>query len=214
MYYYFAKITQVGGDIIWTAPIWVYRNAVVVPITLTRFTGNQSGEEIRLYWTTAQEINADHFDIEHSVDGNHFEKAGMMNSRYQNSTIPTDYEFTHTTPVKGMNFYRLKLYDKDGKIKYSNIIPVVFDQSIVKSIRINPNPVISNLNMVITASENVDILCRIYTAEGREVRSLNAKLFTGKNNITTDVSSFANGNYIVVIISNNERIEETKFIKH
>ncbi len=212
-YYYFAKITQVGGDIIWTAPIWVYRNSIIVPITLTRFTGIQQDDKIRLNWTTAQEINADHFVIEHSVNGTDFTSAGNVNSKYQNSSIPTDYEFFHASPVKGLNFYRLKQYDKDGYFKYSDILPVLFERSIVNTIRINPNPVISNLNIRLTASENADILCKIYNTDGREVRSLTAIVNPGNNIISTDVSALANGNYIVVLISNNERIAETKFVK-
>jgi trimeric autotransporter adhesin len=212
-YYYFAKITQADGDIIWTSPIWVKRNAVVLPIVLTRFTGNQLKDDIQLNWTTAQEINTNYFDIEHSMDGNHFEKTGMVYSRYQNSSTATNYTFTDLSPENGIHFYRLKQFDLDGKYRYSNIIPVLFDQSIVNTIKINPNPVNSILNIDITASENAEILCRIYKADGREVRSLTAALVRGKNNITTDVSGLANGSYIVVIISNNERIAETKFIK-
>ena len=212
-YYYFAKITQAGGDIIWTAPIWVYRNSIIVPITLTRFTGIQQDDNIRLNWTTAQEINAEHFVIEHSVNGTDFTPAGNVNSKYQNSSIPTDYEFFHASPVKGLNFYRLKQYDKDGHFKYSDIIPVIFGRSIVKTIKINPNPVISNLNIRLTVSENANVLCKIYNADGREVRSLTASVTPGNNIIATDVSALADGNYIIVLISNNERVAETKFIK-
>lgn len=212
-YYYFAKITQVGGDIIWTSPIWVYRDAVIVPITLTRFTGIQQDDKIKLNWTTAQEVNADHFDIERSVDGTHFDKAGMVYSKYHNSSVPTDYEFFDAAPVKGLNFYRLKQFDLDGKSRYSDIIPVLFNQFIVKDIRIIPNPVNSALNIRLTLSENASILCRIYNADGREVKALTTAINRGINTITTDVSNLAGGTYIVVLISNNERIAETSFIK-
>jgi hypothetical protein len=212
-YYYFAKITQVDGDIIWTSPIWVYRDAVIVPITLSKFICIQQDDKIKLNWTTEQEINADHFDIERSVDGTNFDKAGMVYSKYQNSSVPTDYEFFDAAPVKGMNFYRLKQFDKDGKFKYSDIIPVLFSQSIVTDIRINPNPVGSHLNIRLTLSENTNILCRVYNADGREVRSLTASAAAGNNIIATDVSTLAGGTYMVVLISNNERIAETRFIK-
>lgn len=211
--YYFAKIVQADGDIIWTSPIWIYRNAIILPLELTQFNGKQYNEEIRLNWTTANEINVSHFEIERSVTGNNFEKTGVVTSRYQNSSSPINYTFTDASPKKGINFYRLKQFDVDGKFKYSNIIPVMFDQSIVKGIKINPNPVVDILNIAITASENAAILCKIYNADGREVRSFTAAIFTGTNNMTTDVTNLANGNYIVVVISNNERIAETKFIK-
>ena len=212
-YYYFAKITQADGDIIWTSPIWVNRIAVVVPLELTKFTGIQQNELIRLNWLTENEINSDRFEIEHSVDGNNFEKIGTVASKYNNSTYAGSYDFNDLSPVKGMNFYRLKQFDKNGTFKYSNIVPVLFNYSIVKQVRINPNPVTSNLNIRLTVSENANIFCKIYNTDGREVKSLTTSVITGSNVIATDVSGLANGNYIVVLISNNERIAETKFIK-
>jgi len=212
-YYYFAKITQVGGDIIWTAPIWVYRTAVVLPIELTKFTGSQQNDKIGLNWVTASETNVHYFEVEHSTDGNHFEKTGTVASKFHNSTAATAYELMHASPVKGINFYRLRQFDLDGKFKYSVIIPVQFNYSIVQSIKINPNPVINNLNIALTLLENSNILCKIYNIDGREVKSLTADALAGKNNIVSDVSGLAKGNYIVVIISKNERVAETKFIK-
>ena len=212
-YYYFAKITQVDGDIIWTAPIWVNRIAVVVPLELTKFTGTQQNELIRLNWLTENEINSDRFEIEHSVDGTHFDKIGTVASKYNNSTYAGSYDFNDLYPVKGMNFYRLMQFDKDGTFKYSDIVPVWFNYSIVKQVRINPNPVTSNLNIRLTVSENANMVCKIYNAEGREVRTLTAAVVSGNNIIATDVSGLANGTYIVVLINNNERIAETMFIK-
>lgn len=212
-YYYFAKITQVDGDIIWTAPIWAYRNAVVLPVVLTTFSGQQKQEIIRLNWTTASEINQHYFDIEHSADGTVFTKIGSVFSKQQNSTAPADYLIEHGSPNKGVNFYRLKQVDLDGKFKYSNIIPVNYNYSIVQSIKINPNPVSNRLNMALSVFENCHIIYKIYNTDGREMKTLSAKAFAGNNNFTADVASLANGNYIVVVIANNERIAETKFVK-
>ncbi|MFZ1369310.1 MAG: T9SS type A sorting domain-containing protein [Ferruginibacter sp.] len=212
-YYYYIKITQVDRDIIWTSPIWIFRNAIILPIVLTQFTGTQIKDGIKLNWTTAQEINADYFDIEHSMNGNQFEKTGMVYSRYQNTSSPTSYEFSDMVPKKGINFYRLKQFDMDGHFRYSAIIPVHFNQTVVKAIKINPNPVSNNLNMTITVAENAEIIFKIYDAEGRQVKRITAYVNAGKNMVSTDVSRLANGNYIVVLIINNKRIAETKFVK-
>lgn len=212
-YYYFAKITQVDGDIIWTAPIWVYRTAIVLPVVLTTFTGKQQQDKININWVTASETNVNYFEIEHSVDGNHFEKIGTVESKFHNSSTATAYELMHSSPARGINFYRLKQFDLDGKFKYSGIIPVQFNYSIVRSIKINPNPVVNNLNIALTLLENSNILCKIYDIEGREVKSLTAAALAGKNNIAVDVSALAKGNYILVIINKNERVAETRFIK-
>ena len=212
-YYYYAKITQVDGDIMWTAPIWVNRIAVVVPLELTKFSGHQVNELIRLNWTTANEINTSYFEVERSTDGNSFQKIGTVASKYSGTTTAGNYEFDDPSPVKGINFYRLKQIDKDGKFKYAEIVPVVFNFSIVKQIRITPNPAGSQLNMMLTVSEDASLVCKIYNSDGREVKVLTASAHSGKNNTHTDISSLSSGNYIVVIISNNERIAETKFVK-
>ncbi len=212
-YYYYAKITQVDGDIIWTAPIWINRIATVVPLELTKFTGQQEGEVIRLNWTTANEINVSHFEVERAADGVNFEKIGTVSSRYQTTSAATDYDLIDPSPVKGMNFYRLKQFDKDGQFKYSAIVPVMFNYSIVKEIKINPNPVISQLNIALTVSESTPLICKIYTSEGREVKLISASVTAGRNTISSDVSSLAAGSYILVLISNNERVAETRFIK-
>ena len=210
-YYYYAKITQADGDIIWTSPIWINRIATVVPLELTKFTGQQEGELIKLNWTTENEINVSHFEIQHSADGINFEKIGTVSSKYL--TTATDYDFIDASPVKGMNFYRLKQLDKDGQFKYSPIVPVLFSLSIVKEIKINPNPVISQLNMVLTLSENASLVYKIYTAEGREVKAATASVIPGRNTISTGVSNFAAGTYMIVFMNNNERIGEARFIK-
>jgi Secretion system C-terminal sorting domain len=212
-YYYFAKITQVDGNIIWTAPIWVNRTAIIVPLELTRFTGVQQKEEIRLIWTTAQEINADYFEVERSFDGSYFEKIGRVNSKYHTTYSSTDYHITDAGTINGLNFYRLKQFDLDGSYRYSDIIAVMYRSSIVKAIRVNPNPVISDLNITLTVSEKTNALFRIYTAEGREVKTINSSLVSGKNIISSDINTLPNGTYIVVVIANNERVAETRFVK-
>jgi len=212
-YYYFAKITQVDGNIIWTAPIWVNRTAIIVPLELTRFTGIQHKEQIRLNWITAQEINADHFEIERSFDGSRFEKIGRVNSKYHTTSSYTSYDFSDAGALNGLNFYRLKQFDLDGKYRYSDIVPVMFNHSIVRTIRVNPNPVISNLNIALTLAENANVVCKIYNAEGREIKTMTALVTAGKNIISADIKDLANGNYIVVVIANNEKVAETRFIK-
>ena len=212
-YYYYARITQVDGDIIWTSPIWINRIATVVPLELTRFSGQQQDDVIKLNWTTANEINTSHFEVERSTDGTSFQKIGSVLSKSISSSTDTDYDLTDMSPAKGMNFYRLKQVDKDGQYKYSAIVPVIFNYSIVKELKVAPNPVISQLNMVVTVSESASLVCKIYTAEGRQVKTLNAPAFTGRNTISSDVSGLAAGTYIVVLISNNERVAETKFVK-
>lgn len=120
--YYYVYVMQADGHRAWTAPIWYTRNDAVLPITLTRFTGKAISEnKVELSWTTASEYNNDRFEIERSTDGSKFNLIGTVKGQLYSKEI-TDYNFVDEQANAGINYYRLKQIDVDGKYEYSEII--------------------------------------------------------------------------------------------
>lgn len=212
-YYYFAKITQTDNNVIWTSPVWVYRSVVSLPLDLTRFTGQQINRQVDLNWTTAQEMNNDHFDIERSLDGVNYQPIASVASKYHTTSLKTDYSFTDASPVNGIDFYRLKQVALDGKFIFSDVIAVKFDNPVLSIISINPDPVIHTLNMRCAANESTKATCNIYNSEGRLVRNIETYFTQGQNNIVEDVSLLPAGTYFIILSRPNERITESKFVK-
>ena len=212
-YYYFAKIRQADGDDIWTAPVWVYRNAIVLPVSISKFEGHRVNKQIDLNWTTAQEINNDHFEIERSLDGISYQPVGSVNSKLHNTSLPTDYIFSDLHPVNGMNFYRLKQVSIDGKFNYSDVVTVKFDNPALSILKINPNPVGKILNLICGSNESTAITCNIYNSDGRLVKSISKNFTQGANIVTANVSTLSPGTYFIVLSRPNERVVEGKFIK-
>ncbi|HMD00990.1 MAG TPA: T9SS type A sorting domain-containing protein, partial [Ferruginibacter sp.] len=212
-YYYFAKIKQTDGDIIWTAPVWVYRTPIILPTSITKFEGRRNNKQVDLNWTTSQENNVDRFEIERAWDGVNFQRIGSVNSRLHTTPLPSDYSFSDLNPVNGINFYRLKKIDIDGKTNYSDVVAVRFDDPAVSILSINPNPVGKELRINCNANEAAAITCNIYNSDGRLVRSLTANFMQGNNTISTNVETLVAGTYFVVLSKPNERIAESKFVK-
>jgi hypothetical protein len=108
-----------------------------LPIKLLRFTATPAKSKIDLLWITAQEKNNDRFTLERSGDGISYEileeQAGAGNS----DRVLT-YEAEDTNPLKGINYYRLKQTDYDGKFEYFG--PVAASVNAVKTIDVFPNP--------------------------------------------------------------------------
>ncbi|MBK7434463.1 MAG: hypothetical protein IPI66_11565 [Chitinophagaceae bacterium] len=165
-YYYFAKITQVDGDMMWTAPIWVYRSTVPLPLDLTRFSAVADQGQVRLNWTTAQEINLDRFEIERSTDGSFFQQIGFVPSRHHSTSLPTDYDFYDAAPNHSINFYRLKQIGQDGNYRYSDVVAVRFSKPLISIVSINPNPVINWLNIKCVALESIQVTAGYLTVQG------------------------------------------------
>lgn len=212
-YYYFAKIRQVDGNIIWTAPVWVYRSAIALPTTLTRFDGHRVNKQIDLNWTTSQEINNDHFEIERSLDGLNYQMIGRVDSKLHTTALVTDYIFSDLNPANGINFYRLKQVNSDSKFNYSDIIAVKYDDPLISIIAINPNPVEKMLRIVCNAHEATAVNCNLYNSDGRLVKTIATNFAAGANTISADVTALASGTYFIVLSRPNERITEAKFIK-
>ncbi|MDT8411554.1 MAG: T9SS type A sorting domain-containing protein [Vicingaceae bacterium] len=69
-----------------------------------------------------------------------------------------------------------------------------------------PNPTTNNIFIHFTAQGNKQII--IYSIEGKQV----ATYFSDNNEITIDIRSFAEGTYIVKVITEKE-VQTAKFIK-
>lgn len=118
-------------------PFIIYGPSAALPIELISFTGEIRDNTHILDWTTATEIQNDYFNIERSADGENFEIIGEVPGA-GNSQVATHYAFTDDRPLNGLNYYRLKQTDYDGKFSYSQVI--VLNRPMADPIGIYPNP--------------------------------------------------------------------------
>jgi hypothetical protein len=96
---------------------------VALPVNLDYFHGHKILEGNLLQWETEIENNSGYFAIEHSRDGISFSEAGRVNAVGQ-SSIAKQYSFTDANPFAGINFYRLRIADRDGHTAYSYVISI------------------------------------------------------------------------------------------
>lgn len=110
-----------------------------LPVEMVNFQAEKLENEkaVSLHWKTASEINNEGFDVLHSVDGENWTIIDFIDG-VGTTTEMTTYEFVHRSPSSGLNYYRLKQIDFDGKSELSQIRSVGFD--VAKDLRIIPNP--------------------------------------------------------------------------
>lgn len=93
------------------------------PVDLTTFEGKAAGNQVQLSWATNWERNADRFEIERSQDAVEFGVIGQVRAA-GDASQKQDYGYTDERALAGINYYRLRQVDKDGSIRYSNVISV------------------------------------------------------------------------------------------
>ncbi len=112
---------------------------LALPTELVDFQAKRDGQKARLDWRTASESSNQGWEIERSPDGVSFEKMGFVAG--QGTTADRhDYLFFDEKPLAGVNFYRLRQLDFDGKATLSPIVSVEMGGGRAE-IFVFPNPV-------------------------------------------------------------------------
>jgi photosystem II stability/assembly factor-like uncharacterized protein len=113
-----------------------------LPLNLISFTAAKDSRDALLKWVTANEVNVSHFEIERSWNGTDFTVAGKVNA--QNKT-ENNYAFKDllsklsSRPSNNV-FYRLKMIDRDGKSRYSQVESLKWSDLQNSQVSISPNP--------------------------------------------------------------------------
>jgi Secretion system C-terminal sorting domain len=176
---------------------------VLIPVKWISFTGKENNKKVDLNWVTTNESNNKYFSIEKSVDGaTNFVEIGRANSKSVNGAT---YDFTDLNP-SAINYYRLKQVDLNGAITYSDIVLVkVFGKN---SFLAYPNPTKNELHIDYNERFKGGSLLLIDN-NGAKVAS---KILTDVSSIKLDVSTFAEGVYMVKIISLTGEQRQQKII--
>ncbi len=186
-------------------------NVVPLPVEMLSFNASlEENNSVQLFWSSASEMNSDHFEVERSRDGVNFISVGVVQGAGTSDVIH-NYKFTDEDPfftgrtAGGEVFYRLKQFDYNGRYNYFG--PVVVKPGSGNGVWQYPNP--SNGNFYLSfdnsfAMNGKEMLIVVRDMLGREFYS---KVFYKNNDeqiIAIDPSCrLASGVYTVVATSDN-----------
>jgi len=158
----------------------LYLNALLIPskflkcvnvydiplaVTLTGFNVyKRTDESAQLKWAASNEDESMWYIIEHSTNGNDFNMIAKVDA---NGTEGRDfnYDFLHTNPAEGINYYRIKMVSPTGKPTYSQVRKIVFDKKHM-SLHLFPNPASDKVQIMVDAKEGERMLVEFYDISG------------------------------------------------
>ncbi len=117
----FKVINSVGDSALATVNV---TETGLLPVTLINFSAKNNNDKIDLQWQVASEINVSHYTIERSSDDQSYESIGQLAAN-DLANIQVNYNFADNFPLKGNNYYRLVMIDKDGTFTYSKTASAV-----------------------------------------------------------------------------------------
>jgi hypothetical protein len=220
-----------------TASFGAYRFEVVVrqnpalAVKLLDFNAVKASDGAQVTWTTQNEDNYTHFDVERSSDGGvTFSSLNSIGSSGLGS-----YSFTDKSPPEASDQYRLKITDLNGVASFSNAVTLMYGNTvntITGAISIYPNPTSGIINLSISQNErpatNLSVQSigaaqrpqgagpalyniRIVNLSGETIKSATSATGAWQDN----VAAMPPGTYIITVVSNssNKLVGRSTFVK-
>ena len=197
--------SQDGGAAVFTNGTVTYNNngcaTPDLPVDFGKFTVEIKNQGVEIFWTTMQEVNNDYFTVQKSSDGVLFDNIEMIpGAGFSDSELL--YEFSDARPFSGVNYYRIKQTDFDGKFSFSDVQAVRF-QPFGEGRKV----VFAPHGILINGGEE-PFFVSVYSSDGSLVSQLSHQ--TGQ--IELDFDSLTPGVYVLAM-HNTFFYETHKFIR-
>jgi SdrD B-like domain len=175
--------------------------AASLPLELISFKASQGEDQVNLFWKTANEKDFSHFEVQKSQDAKEFGTISTVNGNKSNI-----YNQIDEKPIKGINYYRLKMVDSDGTSKISNMISVNFEKD--GSYASIENPANNGEIKIMTNLKNPRFT--LLSTLGTKVAVDSVE--TGNYRFTIKVNNIVSGIYYLNIISGKKVITKKVLI--
>ena len=149
----------------------------------------KGNEGIVLDWGVTAELNNDRYEVQRAADGINFEKIGTIKG-YGTTNQLQRYQMLDKNPHNGINYYRIKQIDNDGKADFSKILTVDWE---AQTLEIYPNPT-EGIVKIFAKQANLNRQVSVANQLGQEV-------FVGTlpSDDTLDLSALPRGIYFLRI---------------
>ncbi len=175
---------------------WEFESQEILPIELGQFSGKIVKQQAYLDWKTYSEIDNDYFEILHSTNGRDFVAIGTVEGTGALNQGQS-YDYIHTSPSFGENYYQLKQYDIDGEYSFSNTIVLNYLQS--RIVEVYPNPIVGEtLNFDVEGFDPAQIQFLLYDVTGKQVFSASLH-YENERSIQFQLPNLSKGSYFYTI---------------
>lgn len=190
----------VGGDL------------TALPVTVEYFKGWNNGQENRLEWKiSCTNTPGATMVLERSRDARRFTDIYSIYATALQCLQP--FYFADKTAASGVNYYRLRMADADGKISYSSIIALSSKDIPVSMMQLMPNPVQTNAVLKVYSNESARMEIVITDIQGKRISHQVVSLINGQNNINLSCTGLPSGSYQLTSITETGIRQTLQFIK-
>jgi len=180
---------------------------VVLAVEMVSFTATASNGIVLLNWETASEKDSYYFEVQRSVDGLNWLPIGVVNGA-GNSSLSIQYSYTDYSPANGLNYYRLRQVEYDGKYNFSEIRAVSLKGGSALRVLTSEN---GNLEFAIDQDIDASGIVEIYDVTGKRLSTDPVILQQGHRTYQINTIDMSTGIYFLKLSYTNGTVQAVKF---
>ena len=193
---------------------YISSDPVVTPINISYFRGARQNGVHNLDWkvnvTSSPSVT---LTLERSADSRSF--SPIYNTTATDTRTLQPFAHTDNQPLPGINYYRLKMTDVNGKVYYSGIVALVNGTKGFDLIGIAPNPVVNgSFKLNITSATALRMDLQVSDMQGKIVMTQTANVSAGSGSVTVTVDRLAAGTYNIYGITPEGKTRLIRFVKN
>ncbi|MCW2768567.1 MAG: hypothetical protein JWO11_4526, partial [Nocardioides sp.] len=189
-----------------------------IPVKILNFTANKVKTSSEIKWVTENEANTDHFDVERSLDKVTFQKiASISKPENELGATTSAYNYTDHAPQVGVNYYRLRQVDMQGKFTFTDTLSLSYEkieeaQKDTFKFSIYPNPTINELRVKLADRTDRAITMSVYNMQGLKLKNT---IYEAEQELLQNVSDLLANMYILEVrdSKSDKLLGTAKFIK-
>jgi hypothetical protein len=215
-----AGSTPVSGSVKWTSvstfsPFSLASTSFgsnPLPINLNYLNGFKQGNNNLLNWkvTCTNNPNAT-MSVERSADGRNYNSITTVFANVLRCQQPFDY--TDNNAPAGLNYYRLKMVDANGKITYSAPITILNKEIGFDIVNLSPTLVNTKTELNVTAAQKTTMTVVITDVAGKQVQKMLYNLIAGSNKFTLNAGGLSAGTYQITGYTADGKSRTIRFVK-
>lgn len=178
----------------------------VLPVTLMSFTASFQNHFTQLTWLSREEVSFSHYELEKSSNGREFQSIFLAFG--ENEAGKTSrYSFRDVNASAPVLYYRLKMVDQDGKIRYSEVRSIRRNSATEGSLSLFPNPATDRVQIQVDPTwQNKSVLFEVFDLSGKTLFTIRQPQASASEWIGT--SQLTPGIYIIRASYQNNAVQE------
>ena len=182
---------------------------IALPFNTISLEAKRVNQLNEINWKINGEHNVSYYEVEYSANGRDFTSISKLNAR--NTGEQQSYSYIHNISNNANSYYRIKIVDIDGAVKFSST-ELISAENNIPVFKVYPNPTSSSIHVSFTATADQQARYIIYNTAGSRMAVKSLSLMKGAQDISIDVSGFASGSYRIVLEYNGTK-KSTTIIK-